>query len=514
MRVFPVLILIAGAIGFTAPALSDAATNTMCDFDGDGFGDLAIGVPGEDLANEGAGAVHVLYGSSAGLTDVGAQFWHLDRVGVQGVSGENDFYGYATACADFNGDDRSDLAVGIPGDDVSGLNQAGAISVLYGTLQGLSAAGDQYLTQDSAGIEGAAEAGDGFGSQLAGGDFDADGYFDIAVGVPGEDIDDVFSVGLVNVIYGSQDGLETTRDQIWHQDSPGILGTAELGDSFGSDLSVGDFNGDGNDDLAVSVFLEDLGGQTDVGGVNVLYGGSSGLSATANQLWHQGSPGVQGANELLDRFGSSISSGDFNGDGRDDLAIGVPGEDVGSVIDAGSIQILLGSGAVLTAIGNQIWSQASSGIIGSSEFNDFFGTSTAAADFDGDGYADVAVGVPGEAVTDSEGDDRQIGSVAILYGSSAGVTSDGDQLWSKNSPGIKGFAESESFGAWLRAGNFDADSFADLAIGTPDGRVGGIDAGTVNVLHGTITGIGPARDELWDQAEFEQPESFDEFGWF
>ena len=89
---------------------------------------------------------------------------------------------------------------------------------------------------------------------------------------------------------------------------------------------------------------------------------------------------------------------DFDGDGFADLAVGVPGEDVGTVADAGAVNVIYGGPTGLTAAGNQLWTQDSEGIKGTQEPGDEFGFSLAAADFDRDGFADLAVGVPGEDV--------------------------------------------------------------------------------------------------------------------
>ena len=72
-------------------------------------------------------------------------------------------------------------------------------------------------------------------------DFDGDGYADLAVGVPGEDLGSRASkrdAGAVQVLYGSKYG-PTARDQLWHQDSKGIKGAAERGDNFGRGPGVG-----------------------------------------------------------------------------------------------------------------------------------------------------------------------------------------------------------------------------------------------------------------------------------
>jgi hypothetical protein len=87
----------------------------------------------------------------------------------------------------------------------------------------------------------------------------------------------------------------------------------------------GDFNGDGFDDLAVGAPLENVSGINAAGAVSIIYGSRRGLSASGNQFWHENVSGVDGAAANDDRFGIALAAGDFNGDGFDDLAIGVPG---------------------------------------------------------------------------------------------------------------------------------------------------------------------------------------------
>ena len=119
-----------------------------------------------------------------------------------------------------------------------------------------------------------------------------------------------------------------------------------------SDGSVrGDFNGDGIGDLAVGAPGEDIGAIVDAGVVHVMNGSAAGLTATGSQYWNQNSAGIADAVETGDGFGSTLTAGDFNGDGRDDLAIGAPAEDVGATVDAGVVHVLYGSAAGLTATG-------------------------------------------------------------------------------------------------------------------------------------------------------------------
>jgi hypothetical protein len=341
------------------------------------------------------------------LSATGNQMWGQGSPGIAGAAEAGDWFGGALTAGDFDGDGYADLAIGVPREEIEGVYIAGAVNVLYGSDSGLSATGNQMWDQDSPGIADAAEGGDWFGSALTAGDFNGDGYADLAVGVPSEGLVGADYAGAVNVLYGSGSGLSATGNQIWHQDSPGIAGAAEDSDCFGGALTAGDFDGDGYADLAIGVPYEEIEGVYTAGAVNVLYGSGSGLSATGNQMWDQDSPSIAGAAERGDWFGHALTAGDLNGDGYADLAIGVPSEDLAST-DSGAVNVLYGLGGGLSATGNQMWDQDSPGIAGAAEGSDWFGGALTAGDFNGDGYADLAVGVPNEDLA---------GVVNVLYGS-------------------------------------------------------------------------------------------------
>jgi hypothetical protein len=239
------------------------------------------------------------------------------------------------------------------------------------------------------------------------GDFNGDGFEDLAIGVPGESVGSVAGAGGVEVIYGSSNGLSATSpkaDQFWTQDSTNIEDVAETGDLFGSSLASADFNGDGRDDLAIGVGVEDVGSIFDAGAVEVIYGSSGGLSATsvADQFWTQDSLDINDHSDTNDLFGSTLTTGDFNGDGRDDLAIGTPGESFGTVDGAGGVEVIYGSSSGLSAISpraDQFWTQDSANIEDLAELGDSFGfNSLASGDFNGDGKDDLAIGISNEGV--------------------------------------------------------------------------------------------------------------------
>ncbi|MFL7809762.1 MAG: hypothetical protein AB8I80_14090, partial [Anaerolineae bacterium] len=274
----------------------------------------------------------------------------------------------------FDADTYADLAIGVPYEDIGTVADAGAVNVLYGTSPaGLSATGDQIWYQGSAGVVDLAETGDVFATALAVGDLNGDGYADLAIGVPYEEVGTATNAGAVHILYGASDGLTAIGNQLWTQDSAGIEGAAEDSDWFGSALAVGDFDGDGYADLAIGVPAEDVVTLDSAGAVNVIYGSANGLTASGDQIWTQDTTGIQGTAEALDQFGYSLAAGDLDGDGYADLAIGVPSEGVGSVVRAGAVNVIYGSAGGLTDIGNLWILQDNTCILDICETVDVFG---------------------------------------------------------------------------------------------------------------------------------------------
>jgi hypothetical protein len=502
----------------------------LSDFNGDGYHDLAVGVLLEDIGRDrDAGGVNVLYGSATGLqvTAPADQFWSQDSPGVEGGAEDGDLFGESLAAGDFNNDTFSDLAVGAPFEDIGQIEDAGGVNVLYGSATGLqtTAPADQLWSQDSPGVDGGAEDFDAFGFSLAAGDFNDDGFADLAIGAAFEGLKGAAGAGAVNVLYGSAGGLQVTSpaDQVWHQNSPSVQGGAEVFDNFGWFLAAGDFNGSGHDDLAIGVPFEDLSGRDDVGAVNVLYGSAGGLQATTpdDQVWHQNSPDVEGGAESNDLFGEFVGTGDFNGDGFADLATSVTNEDLkGDLFDVGGVSVLYGSAGGLQAISpaDQFWTQDSPDVEGQAEAGDLFGFAPASGDFNADGYDDLAV----SAFLEDIGNIAEAGAANVLYGSATGLqaTAPADQFWHQDSTDVEDDAEEvDLFGSALASADFNGDGFADLAIGVQDEDVDVIqDAGAANVLYGSLAGLqttAPA-DQFWHQNSPDVEggaEVGDLFGW-
>jgi hypothetical protein len=424
-----------------------AADGLRADFNDDGFADLAIGVPAEAVGSvEFAGAVNIVYGSAGGLTGSGSQLLTQDTPGVGSTVEQADQFGHAFAAGDFNNDGVADLAVGASGERVGNVQFAGAINVLYGSTGGLSGVGSQLFTQDVAGIGSTVEEFDEFGSVLAAGDFDDDGADDLAVGVPFESVGTAFDAGAVNVLFGSAGGLSGAGSQLLTQDTPGVGSTVESDDRFGSALASGDFDNDGTADLAIGAPDENVGAVPNAGAVNVLFGSSVGLSGPGSELFTQDVTGVGSTAEPRDGFGAVLAAGDFDGNGPDDLAVGAPAEDAGTIEDAGAVNVLFGSPDGLDGVGSQLFTQDVTGVISTAEQGDFFGAALATGNLGGGGSDDLAVGAP----TESVGAVLGAGAVNVLFGSPSGLSGSGSQLFTQDTAGIGGTAEDpDGFGSAL-----------------------------------------------------------------
>ena len=444
------------ASGTPSPSRLSPTANqpAQVDFNNDGFDDLAIGVPNEDVNGQvNAGAVNILYGSASGLTGT-------NQLLTQAAPEDGDQFGVAVAKGDFNNDAVTDLAVGAPGETLAGAVGAGAVNVFYGTAGGLPAT-SQVLVQANP------ESGDRFGAAVEGGDFDDFGGADLAVGAPGENR----SAGAVNVFYARTRPLSGTS-QVLQQASP------EGGDRFGAALVGAFYCGLGT--LAVGAPGEDVGTVNAAGAVNVFCAGDFQLPASSQVL-------LQPNPEVGDQFGSALAAGFFDSSVGYDLAVGAPTEDVGIQPDAGMVTVFHRSSSTQTFVQGP-------GTGGAAEAGDRFGAALGAGFLDNNGGPwELAVGAPGEDL----GEILNTGAVNILYGAASGLVGQG-QVLVQGSPGVADTAEpDDSFGGAFARGfyrnDFNGDGLADLAVGAAREDVGTtVNAGAVNVLYGSTTGFPPA----------------------
>jgi hypothetical protein len=391
------------------------------DIDGDGFSDLAIGVPDEssptdptDAGPTAAGMVHILYGSQQGLRTNGAE--HIDGTDANGR------FGASVATIDrfketgLGRDGFADLAVGAPGRD----SGAGLVSVMNGTEDGL--VGGEWTRVDT---NTPAPASSRFGSALAVGNWGPNGRQNLAVGAPGESVGGNASAGKVYIFI---EGTEFT------QATPDVQNEPQVGDRFGASLAAGDFGGDGRDDLAVGVLGETSGSADDAGLVTVLPGTSEGLTARNSEILFQDQDGVPNTSEEDDFFGASLDSANFGRGPEDDLAIGVPFEGLVGKTNVGMVDVAYGSPGGLSAHKAQSWNQNIDGVLDSVGENEVFGTALGSGRFGNGGASDLAIGVPFESFPGESSE----GAVSVLYSRSNGLRARGDQLWNRSDPGIPG----------------------------------------------------------------------------
>lgn len=473
---------------------------------------LAVGVPHESIGTVfDGGAANVIYGTADGLTVTGSQMWNQDTAGIPGMSEDSDQFGLALISGDFDGNGRGDLAIGVPKESIGDAEDAGLVHVLYADGAGvLTADGTQWWYQGLNDLIGTPDSGDEFGGSLAAGDFNGDGFDDLAIAAAGEDVGGETEAGAVHIIYGSASGLISTGNQVWNQASPGIHGVAEGGDHFAETLAVGDFDGDGIDDLAIGSPFEELGGIDGAGTVHVLYGSPSGITSDDNYFWSD--PWVV---QEFANFGSSLAAGDLNGDGRDDLAIGAPDMTIWGEAYAGTATVLYGSEIGLSTLGFQTLAQGADcqgfSIQDTYESSDRFGYALAIGDFDGDDRDDLAISAPGESI----GSTDLAGVVHILFSNATGLTGEDNQLWHQGLSSVGWYVEyGDRFGKSLAAGDFNEDGTDDLAVGVPFESFNSLSAaGLVHIFYGGSGGPSSGL-EVWSQDGDVpgEPEDYECFG--
>ena len=448
------------------PAAEFGYSTAAGDFNGDGYNDLAVGVPsygsigGTGHSN---GRVYVYYGAPSGLQAV------PDWIADSNQPTADTYFGTAVANAgDVNQDGIDDLIIGEPdnagGGQVflflgSGAGLASSSTTPLSAEWGISGSRPLAVPSDAAATLSIGQAGDKFGAALAAiGDVNKDGYADIIVGAY-DYSNGQSGEGAAFIYYGSGTGLQATPQQTLEIDQAG----ARFGKSV---ASAGDINNDTWPDLIIGADMYDTS-QTDAGAAFVYYGTPSGIYASTPDWSMEGDQdgSVNGTN-----LGASVASaGDVNNDGYDDVIIGAWAYDdiANGLVNAGAAFVFYGSAGGLAGAGSApvlaTPADADWYVYGENS-TDAFGTSVAGVgDVNGDGYADVIVG--------ADSYDYNVGQTVpggfegrayLFYGSAIGFSSTtADWSFSPSGDGAIG----AHYGAWVRpAGDIDGDGRDDYAV--------------------------------------------------
>ncbi|MFF4017699.1 VCBS repeat-containing protein [Streptomyces sp. NPDC001843] len=436
------------ALGTTAPiaSASKQVAPVRDDFNGDGYADLAVGAPlGTVDGKSKAGYVTVMYGGPHGISTSRRTVISRATAGIPGSPVKGQEFGLQLSKGDLDGDGYADLVVG----DVSVSAKA---VVVWGGPHGLSGGTSVPATNTQTG------------------DFDGDGRLDLALFTaafsPGDDplgteavlwkgplkrtgtpaatsgmdpdlqyVDvhdgatgDVNGDGRADLALSEYCGDGVHCTQLYLSTPAGLTRVTDAPDGAGT-VAFGDLNGDGYDDMVT--------GDHENEQVQVAYGSATGLGARGTwRTYSQNTPGVPGATEEGDQFGRSVAVGDITGDGIDDVAVGVPGENQSE----GLVDVLRGSRGGLTGTGAQGFTQNTAGVPGSAEINDVFGATVQLLDINGNGHADLSAAAPNE--------DGGNGAVWELRGGATGLTTDAALVFGPKSVGAP-YAKA-AFGAELK----------------------------------------------------------------
>ena len=439
------------------------------DVNRDGYADVIVGCLNWTNGEASEGAAFILHGSPAGIASgsVGTVANTTLEMNSAGA-GVNKVAG----AGDVNGDGYADVVVGSPGYDFGGVANTGAMVVYLGGPSGVASV-------SPTGAHAFLHPGlmnDNYGFGLAMGDWNGDGYADVAAGAAGYDGAGA-NTGAVYLYSGSSRGINSQSET----GAATIRQGEQTNARFGVVAAAVDVNADGYSDLIVGAPYYDAG-ETDEGAAFVYLGSSAGITSGAAA---SGGTMLQG-NQAGASFGYAVATaGDVNDDGYADVLVGASTYDSGET-DEGAAFVFLGSA---TGVANGNPSTAAT-TLQSNQANAHFGYAVAGfGDCNGDGYPDVAVGSP---------DYDSNGAVFVFDGAAGGIANGDPSNASRSLPGhLNGKFGSSVAGA----GDTNADGYADLAIGEPSISVTFTEEGGAYVYMGSASGVqGFAHTQIYGMA--------------
>lgn len=381
---------------------------------------------------------------------------------------------------DFNGDGYKDAVLPAPGANVSGKEGAGAVVVLYGARSGLAASRRKTITQNTSGVPGTAETGDGFGAATTTADLNRDGYADLVVGSPYEDTAKGTDSGAVTVLWGSGSGLTSGTDLPSPSGSTHYYGQdiAALSTGAGARTRVAVAGYDGSVHFAGPFSRSGTFGYStlnmDTGSLESVALGDFDKDAVPDPAVVTARDGdatggrvytTLAAGAELRGNGLIAATGDVNGDGFADLVAGDPDEPAQPGVDGavgGRVLVWYGSANGITRDTAHVQiTQDTAGVPGASEKEDAFGGALAVADLNRDGLADIVVGSPFEDLAKS-----RAGQVTVIPGRSSGALGTGSYSFSQDTADVPGATETDDFfGTTVSAGDVNKDGKPELFVG-------------------------------------------------
>ena len=408
-----------------------------------------------------------------------------------------DFSGQeVSSVGDINDDGYDDFAIGAYAADPSG-EHSGATYVVFGKASGFSSTIELSELDGSDGFRIDGESPhDTSGGSISAGDVNDDGYNDIIIGAdwaePGN-LGRHHNNGSTYVVFGKASGFSDTIDL---SDIVRLGGGVRIdgeneGDYSGRSVSSGDVNDDGYDDIIIGAERTDPNGYSS-GSTYVVFGkanGPNGLNGIMELSELDGSDGfrIDGANRA-DYSGGSVSAGDINGDGYDDVIIGADTAAPNGVA-SGATYVVFGkaSGFSRTMELSELDGSDGFRIDGENSYNYSGKSVSSAGDINGDTYDDIIISAP---YVDLNG--HNSGVTYVVFGKASGFSrtmelseldgSDGFRINGENARDYSGVSVSS-------AGDFNGDGYDDIIIGAPGAASRGSYTGSSYVVFGKANGF-------------------------